>query len=348
MKKKNSTVQLVKHKKKNYLKDKKIKKIYKIFKNILFKHIKYESFCIGVSGGPDSLALAYLSKIYSKEFKTKYRVLIVNHRLRKESAKEAKEVKSILLKERILSKILKWKGETPKSNIQSNARQIRHGLLLKECYSLKIKNLILGHQMNDFIESFLIRLFRGSGLKGLTSFNQVSFLNKNNQKIIRPLITIKKKDLIYISKKIFGKYIVDPTNFNEKYLRTRIRNHINNFKSDGLDINKIKLTIKNLQIAEDSLDYYFQKSIQKYVRQINQNKWLISNKILDQESKEIIFRATGYVISKVGNTYYSPRGKNLQNLIEKMRNSKPLKVTLGKCIIERVKNSFIISNEFKI
>ena len=48
MKKKNSTVQLVKHKKKNYLKDKKIKKIYKIFKNILFKHIKYESFCIGV------------------------------------------------------------------------------------------------------------------------------------------------------------------------------------------------------------------------------------------------------------------------------------------------------------
>ena len=96
------------------------------------------------------------------------------------------------------------------------------------------------------------------------------------------------------------------------------------------------------------LKAFKEKSIQKYVRQINQNKWLISNKIFDQESKEIIFRATGYVISKVGNTYYSPRGKNLQNLIEKMRNTKPLKVTLGKCIIERVKNSFIISNEFKI
>jgi tRNA(Ile)-lysidine synthase len=347
MKKKNSIVQLAKLKNKFYLKDKKIKKIYKIFKNILFKHIKKESFCIGVSGGPDSLALAYLSKIYSKEFRTKYRVLIVNHRLRKESTKEAKEVKSILLKQGILSKILTWKGKIPKSNIQLKARQIRYSLLLKECYSLKIKNLILGHQINDFIENFLIRLFRGSGLKGLTSFNQVFSLNKNNQKIIRPLITIKKKDLIYVSKKIFGKYIVDPTNFKEKYLRTRIRNYINNFKSDGLDIDKIKLTINNLQIAENSLDHYFKKSIQEYVRQVSQNKWLISNNLFDQESKEIVFRVIGHVISKAGNTYYPPRGKSLQNLIDKMNITKPLKVTLGKCIIERVKNSFIVSNEFK-
>ena len=347
MKKKSLNVQLTKRKKKIYLKDKKIRKIYQVFKSILFTHIKYESFSIGVSGGPDSLALAYLSKIYSKEFNTKYKVLIVNHRLRKESTKEAKEVKSILLKERILSKILTWKGKIPKSNIQLKARRIRHNLLLKECYSFKIKNLILGHQENDFIENFLIRLFRGSGLKGLTSFNQVSFLNKNNQKIIRPLITINKKDLIYVSKKMFGKYIVDPTNFKDKYLRTRIRNYINNLKSDGLDIDKIKLTIKNLQIAENSLNYYFQKSTQKYVREINQNKWLIANKLLDQESKEIIFRTIGYVISKVGNTYYPPRGKNLQNLIVKMSLNEPLKVTLGKCIIERVKSSFIISNEFK-
>ena len=84
------------------------------------------------------------------------------------------------------------------------------------------------------------------------------------------------------------------------------------------------------------------------MRYINQNKWLISNKLFDEESKEIVFRVIGHAISKVGNTYYPPRGKNLQNLIEKMRNTKPLKVTLGKCIIERVKNSFIISNEFKI
>jgi tRNA(Ile)-lysidine synthase len=347
MKKKNSIVQLVKLKKKIYFKDKKIKKIYEIFKNILFKHIKHESFCIGVSGGPDSLALAYLSKIYSKEFGTKYRVLIVNHRLREESTKEAREVKSLLSKKGIVSKILKWKGNIPKSNIQLKARQIRYSLLLKECYSLKIKNLILGHQINDFIENFLIRLFRGSGLKGLTSFNHVSFLN-NNQKIIRPLITINKKDLIYVSKKIFGKYIVDPTNFKEKYLRTRIRNYINNFKSDGLDINKIKLTINNLRIAENSLDYYFKKSIKEYVRQVSQNKWLISNNLFDQESKEIVFRVIGHVISKAGNTYYPPRGKSLQNLIDKMNITKPLKVTLGKCIIERVKNSFIVSNEFKV
>ena len=131
MKKKNSIVQLAKLKNKFYLKDKKIKKIYKIFKNILFKHIKNESFCVGVSGGPDSLALAYLSKIYSKEFKAKYRVLIVNHRLRKESTKEAKEVKSILLKQGILSNL----GQTElivmaKKNGFRTMHNMGHDLLL--------------------------------------------------------------------------------------------------------------------------------------------------------------------------------------------------------------------------
>ena len=84
------------------------------------------------------------------------------------------------------------------------------------------------------------------------------------------------------------------------------------------------------------------------MRYINQNKWLISNKLFDEESKEIVFRVIGHVISKVGNTYYPPRGKSLKNLIEKMNITKTLKITLGKCIIERVKNSFIIRNEFKI
>ena len=207
MKKKNSTVQLVKHKKKNYLKDKKIKKIYKIFKNILFKRIKYESFCIGVSGGPDSLTLAYLSKIYCKEFKTKFTTLIINHNLRKESTNEAKKIKSLLLKKNISSKILIWKGTIPKTGIQHKAREIRYNLLLKECYKLKINYLVLRHHVDDLVENFFIRLFRGSGLRGLSSFNVVSLTDKNNIKINRPLISIKKEELINIAKKVYGFFI---------------------------------------------------------------------------------------------------------------------------------------------
>ena len=56
------------------LKDRKIKSIYETFKKVLLKNLENRPFAAGVSGGPDSLALAYLSKIYSKEFKTKLKI----------------------------------------------------------------------------------------------------------------------------------------------------------------------------------------------------------------------------------------------------------------------------------
>jgi len=348
MKKKNLIVQAKLKKNRNLIQDKKIQNIYRIFRDNLFKNIKKEKFCIGVSGGPDSLTLAYLSKIYCKEFKTKFTTLIINHNLRKESTNEAKKIKSLLLKKNISSKILIWKGTIPKTGIQHKAREIRYNLLLKECYKLKINYLVLGHHVDDLVENFFIRLFRGSGLRGLSSFNVVSLTDKNNIKIIRPLISIKKKELINIAKKVYGFFIIDPSNFKEIFLRTRIRNYINNFKREGFDLNKVKLTINNLQTSEKSLNHYYQKAINKHVRYININKCLISNKLFINESDEIIFRIMGNVIAKIGNSYYPPRGKDLKNLIVKIKSDLHLKVTLGKCIIEKVNNSYLIKKEHNV
>ena len=158
MKKKNSNAQVITLKKKIFYNKKiRIKNIYKIFKKILFSQIKNETFCIGVSGGPDSLALSYLSKLYAKEFNSSFKALIVNHRLRKESTKEAKKVKFILSKRKIPSKILNWSGKIPKSNIQFNARKIRYNLLNKECKNLGIRNLILGHHFETLLISSILR-----------------------------------------------------------------------------------------------------------------------------------------------------------------------------------------------
>ena len=99
MKKKNSTVHQKKVKfKSKYLKDKRIKKIYLTFEKNLYSQIKNESFCIGVSGGPDSLALAFLSRFYSTKFRSKFIALIVNHNLRKDSELEAQKIRRILIK----------------------------------------------------------------------------------------------------------------------------------------------------------------------------------------------------------------------------------------------------------
>ena len=88
-----------KAKKNNLLfKNPKILNFYKKFKSTIFKYIRNKSFAVAVSGGSDSLCLAYFSKIYSSEFHNKIHVLIVDHKLRKESSKEALKVKAILKK----------------------------------------------------------------------------------------------------------------------------------------------------------------------------------------------------------------------------------------------------------
>ena len=119
----------------NNLKNKKIDRIYKRFEKRL--NIS-ENFIVAVSGGPDSLALAFLAKIYSIKKNLIVKFLIVNHKLRPESTKEAKKVQNILKKYSINSKILNWVGKIPNKNVQSNARKKRYELLFAECDKFKI------------------------------------------------------------------------------------------------------------------------------------------------------------------------------------------------------------------
>ena len=88
MKRKNSIARKKVKNNKLLLKDSKILNFYTKFKSIVLKDINNKSFALAVSGGSDSLCLAYFSKIYASEFGNKIHVLIVDHNLRKESYKE--------------------------------------------------------------------------------------------------------------------------------------------------------------------------------------------------------------------------------------------------------------------
>ena len=99
---------------------KKINQIYRKFERSL--NIK-ENFIVSVSGGPDSLALAYLAKIYSIKNNLNVKFFIVDHKLRIESTREALTVKKVLKKYSINAEILTWRGKKPVKNIQSTARK---------------------------------------------------------------------------------------------------------------------------------------------------------------------------------------------------------------------------------
>ena len=118
----------------NKISNKKILKIYREFKFFIKATIKKENqIAVAVSGGPDSLALAYLSKYLSQKEKIKVQFLIVDHGIRKNSQKEAKKVKFFLKKFDIDCQILRWSSKKPKSNIQSIARKNRYELLFNHC-----------------------------------------------------------------------------------------------------------------------------------------------------------------------------------------------------------------------
>ena len=321
------------------------KKISKIFKEFSISLKVKEDLAVAVSGGPDSLALAYLAKCYSLKNKIKINFFIVDHKLRKESSSEANDVRNVLKMIDIECKILTWNGKKPSKNIQATARNKRYSLLVNECKKKDIKYLLLGHHLNDLFENFLIRIVRGSGLNGLISFDKnIKYKNQNLQ-ILRPLLDLEKKDLIYISKEVFNFYVKDPSNINEDYKRTRIRNLLYSLEKEGLDKKKLILTISNLKDSNNSIKFYVNKNLKENLTFVKKKNTHILNNIFFNQSHEVIFRSLTKIIQKVGKRYYPVRGKSIDMLIEGIITKSLTKVTLGSCIIERVNETILIYKE---
>jgi len=326
---------------KEKLQNKKISKIYKRFEENL--NIK-KNFAVSVSGGPDSLALAFLSKIYSIKKGLKPKFFHVDHKLRKESSNEASNVKKILKKYSINMEILTWKGLKPLKNIQSEARKKRYDLMFSKCDKYKIQDILVGHHQNDLLENFFIRLLRGSGLKGLISLDLKQKIGNKN--LLRPLLFEKKEDLIFISKNIFGFYINDPSNNEEKFQRVKIRRLNENLKQDGFDEKKFLKTIKNLKSSNNVISFYVDKNLIQNTFFSNNRKQIIINKEFFNQPEEIVLRSLSEVIKIMGKKYYPVRGKKLEKVIFNYHKSPLFRVTLGGCILEKVNQTVILTKEY--
>jgi len=325
-----------------HLNNKNILKVFEEFKKSIDIKSKY---AVAISGGPDSLALAFFCKCISIIYKTKIQYYLVDHKLRNDSTKEAKKVLQILKKLKINCKILTWKGKKPKSNIQSIARNKRYALLTNECKKSKITFLLLGHHIDDLYENFLLRILRGSGLKGLVSMDKISENNFNHIKIIRPLINIKKSELKKISKKVFNFFVMDPSNLNENFKRIRIRKLINTLENEGLDKNKLRLTIKNLKDSNNTINFYTKNNIDKNSIFFKEKRTFFLNKFFFNQPNEIVFRSFGEIIKIIGKKYYLPRGKSISVILSDIKSGKLKKTTLGRCVIEKVSETVIVFPE---
>ncbi|MDA9643745.1 tRNA lysidine(34) synthetase TilS [Candidatus Pelagibacter sp.] len=322
------------------LKDKRTSQIYQKFETYLNIN---EHFMVAVSGGPDSLALSFLAKIYSIKNSINIKYFIVDHKLRKNSTSEANFVKKKLKKYSINLDILTWHGKKPKKNIQSIARIKRYSLLTNKAKKLKIKNILLGHHLDDLFENFFIRILRGSGLNGLVSLDRKTQNGKIN--LIRPLLSFDKKDLIYISNYIFGSYVKDLSNEDDKFKRVKIRNLLKQLESEGLDRNKFLLTIKNLKFSNETIKFYTRKNLEENISFLEKKKLVVLKENFFNNSKEVIFRSFTEIIKLVGKQYYPSRGRKVDKVIQSIQFETSLKLTLGGCIIRKVNQTIIVSKE---
>ncbi len=339
MSKKNSNVIL-----KNRFKDyDELSNIYLNFKKKL-NLFKKKNFLIAVSGGPDSLALAALAKSYNYEKRSKIFYVLVDHKLRKDSSREAQLVKKLLKKHGINLYILK-NNKIINKNIQSEARKVRYSLLTSFCKKKNINVILTAHNLEDQVETFFIRLSRGSGLDGLSSMKKINKI-ENSIKLVRPLLDFKKIELIKISKIIFGKYYNDPSNKNTKYLRTRIRNLKKILETSGINYDQVIKSIKNLASSKDTLEQYFNQ-IYKNIVNKKKSEIMIDLKIFNKINQEMKMRVLKKAIKDLTKVYYVARSKKIFNLIDQIKAKKNAKLTLGGCIISREKNHINLKKEIK-
>ncbi len=324
---------------KDKLKNKRISYIFKKFEKSLSIN---QDFLVAVSGGPDSLALAFLSKIYSIKNRLNAKFIIIDHKLRPESTQEARLIKQVLKKYLIPIEISTWQGKKPVKNIQSIARKKRYDLLSKKCDEYKINNILTGHHQDDLFENFFIRLTRGSGLKGLISLDKIRSIGNKN--LYRPLLNQKKEDLVFLSKEVFNFFVNDPSNKEEKFLRIRIRKLLKELEKDGLNKTKFLKTIQNLKRSNLVVDFYFKDNLKKNCLLLSDTKSVLNKKFFEQPY-EVTFRGLSEVIKIIGKKENYVRGKKIDQIIKNIENNKLNIATLGGCILKKVNQTVIIIKE---
>ena len=219
---------------------------------------------IAVSGGSDSLSLLFLINSWSNKKNLKIIILTVDHNLRNGSADEALYVGELCNKLGLQHKTLLWGHEDIKGNLSANAREARYRLMQNSIPSGAI--LITGHTLDDQAETFLMRLRRGSGVDGLASMAEQSYLSFGNDEMIifRPLLDFERQTLRSVLKFYEVDWIEDPTNNDPSFERVRVRDLLARFVEIGIDKNTISRTAFLMQSAKTALNQYALDCYEKF------------------------------------------------------------------------------------
>jgi tRNA(Ile)-lysidine synthase len=195
---------------------------------------------LAVSGGPDSLALMWLMARWRRALARgpKLVAVTIDHGLRPEAAREARDVKRLARALDVEHRTMRWIQENPgsdkpKSGVPAAARAARYRLLAKAARAVGASHVVTAHTRDDQAETLLMRLLRGSGIAGLAAMARES--ERDGVKLARPLLNVPKSRLIATLNRANIAFADDPTNRDVAFTRPRLRALLPQLAEEGGD-----------------------------------------------------------------------------------------------------------------
>jgi tRNA(Ile)-lysidine synthase len=237
---------------------------------------------VGVSAGVDSMVLLQLLNAFRQEFDLFLIVAHIHHGLRPvESEREAELVQKESVRLGLPFEYgefnVKEFGESEGFSLQDAARRIRfqffHDLLIKYGGG----KIALGHNADDQVETVLLRLLRGSGLKGLKGMLPI-----REGRVIRPLLEVWKEEIEGFARENSISYLTDSSNLKGDYLRNRLRLKLIPLIEQDYQPGFRRTIIKTSILLREENDFIEKEAGEAY------------QKIAYEEGGEIVFKFSAY------------------------------------------------------
>jgi tRNA(Ile)-lysidine synthase len=172
---------------------------------------------VAVSGGADSLALAYALSVEAEKLAIAVIGVTVDHQLQSASAEQAQKVVDQLLKFGLTCVIKKVTVDI-KEGLEASARKVRYEAINEVATEKNAVSVFLGHTKDDQAETVLLGLARGSGTRSLSG------MAHHNGIYVRPLLEITRIQNEDLCKEVGLEYWNDPHNQDSQFARVRVRN----------------------------------------------------------------------------------------------------------------------------
>jgi tRNA(Ile)-lysidine synthase len=246
---------------------------------------------VAVSGGPDSLALLLLAAAARPD---KVEAATVDHGFRAESSDEARMVADVCEKLGVPHATLAVRWErTPETGLQERARKERYRLLGYWAEERGLDAVATGHHADDQAETFLMRLKRGAGVRGLAGMRPRSFVLGSDVRLIRPLLGWRQSELEEVCSTAGVGPAMDPSNEDDRFERVRVRRAL--AASDWLETEAISRAAKHLGDADAALDWAARG---EWERSVREKKDRIAFRPADQPD-EILRRIVARAVRKL-------------------------------------------------